>query len=207
MNKETEYFFIDGFLDSSLLQRLTLEKDDIPSGDTLPSICGYFINSDGTVKEDLTNPTIYNRYDDNSILKSLLPKSTGEIIDLLELKLKEHLSNPVVYNFRLLKNIVMNPKETFGRWHQDYNPIENFEDPKKQWITFFTISSPNTNSEFQVSYTSEWPDIWNRGIKETLSNNRLFSHNMNLGHQYHQKDNNDVTFLYIRWYDKPNNST
>ena len=38
-------------------------------------------------------------------------------------------------------------------------------------------------------------------VKETLSDNRLFAHNMNLGHQYHQNDKNDVTLIYIRWYD------
>ena len=92
---------------------------------------------------------------------------------------------------------------TNGRWHKDYNPIENFDDTTKQWITFFTLSGEDVNSEFQVSHADEWPDIWNRGIKETLSNNRLFGHNMNLGHQYYQNDKNDVVLIYIRWYDKP----
>jgi len=203
MNKEIEYFFIDDFLDSELSERLIREQNQMPAEETLPSLCGYLINPDGTCEEDVTNPTIYNRYHDNSILKSLLPTSTSETIDLLESKLKEHISNPVVYNFRVITNITMDPTHTSGGWHKDYNPIEKFDDLTKQWITFYTLSGGNVDSEFQVSYTSEWPDVWQRGIREVLSDNRLFGHNMNLGHQYHQNENNDVMMIYIRWYDKP----
>ena len=111
-------------------------------------------------------------------------------------------SKAMTNTLELINNEV-DPMHTSGRWHKDYNPIENFDDTTKQWITFFTLSSDNVDSEFQVSYADEWPDIWKRGVKETLSNNRLFAHNMNLGHQYYQNDNNKVTMIYIRWYDKP----
>ena len=153
--------------------------------------------------KDKTNPTLYNRYDDNSIVKRLLPDSMGELIDLIQQKLKPYLERPVIYNYRVLIDNQIDPMHTSGRWHKDYNPIENFDDTTKQWITFFTLSDTDVNSEFQVSYADEWPDIWRRGVKETLSNNRLFAHNMNLGHQYYQNDNNQVTMIYIRWYDKP----
>lgn len=191
----TEYFFIDEFLDSDSLQKITADKP-------LVDASGYLINPDGSLKEDKTNPTLYNRYDDNSIVKSLLPKSNGKLIDLIESQLKSYLTRPVIYNYRTLINNEVDPMHTSGRWHKDYNPIENFDDTTKQWITFFTLSSDNVNSEFQVSYADEWPDIWKRGVKETLSNNRLFAHNMNLGHQYYQNDKNDVVLIYIRWYDK-----
>lgn len=192
----TEYFFTDQFLNADLLQRLTINKP-------LEDQSGYLINPDGSLEEDKTNPTLYNRYDDNSIVKSLIPESAGELIDLIQLQLKPYLKRPVIYNYRVLINNQIDPMHTNGRWHKDYNPIENFDDTTKQWITFFTLSGEDVNSEFQVSHADEWPDIWNRGIKETLSNNRLFGHNMNLGHQYYQNDKNDVVLIYIRWYDKP----
>ncbi len=192
----TEYFFTDQFLDTDLLQRVTINKP-------LEDQSGYLINPDGSLEEDKTNPTLYNRYDDNSIVKSLIPESAGELIDLIQLQLKPYLKRPVIYNYRVLINNQIDPMHTNGRWHKDYNPIENFDDTTKQWITFFTLSGEDVNSEFQVSHADEWPDIWNRGVKETLSNNRLFGHNMNLGHQYYQNDKNDVVLIYIRWYDKP----
>jgi len=192
----TEYFFTDQFLNADLLQRVS---DDKPVEDQ----SGYLINPDGSLEENTTNPTLYNRYDDNSVVKSLLPESAGELIDLIQLQLKPYLERPVIYNYRVLIDNQIDPMHTSGRWHKDYNPIENFDDATKQWITFFTLSSDSVNSEFQVSYADEWPDIWHRGVKETLSNNRLFAHNMNLGHQYYQNDNNKVTMIYIRWYDKP----
>ena len=192
----TEYFFTDQFLNADLLQRVS---DDKPVEDQ----SGYLINPDGSLEENTTNPTLYNRYDDNSVDKSLLPESAGELIDLIQLQLKPYLERPVIYNYRVLIDNQIDPVHTSGRWHKDYNPIENFDDTTKQWITFFTLSDDNVDSEFQVSYADEWPDIWNRGVKETLSNNRLFAHNMNLGHQYYQNDNNKVTMIYIRWYDKP----
>lgn len=192
----TEYFFIDQFLDTNTLENITFDKP-------LEDQSGYLINPDGSLEEDKTNPTLYNRYNDNSIVKRLLPDSMGELIDLIQQQLNSYMTRPVIYNYRVLINNEVDPMHTSGRWHQDYNPIENFDDNTKQWITFFTISGDNIDSEFQVSYADEWPDIWNRGVKETLSNNRLFAHNMNLGHQYYQNDNNDVTMIYIRWYDKP----
>lgn len=192
----TEYFFIYQFLDTDTLQHVTIDKP-------LEDQSGYLINPDGSLEEDKTNPTLYNRYDDNSIVKRLLPDSMGELIDLIQQQLNPYMTRPVIYNYRVLINNEVDPLHTSGRWHQDYNPIENFDDNTKQWITFFTLSGDNIDSEFQVSYADEWPDIWNRGIRETLSNNKLFAHNMNLGHQYYQNDNNDVTLIYIRWYDKP----
>tara|TARA_R110000822_G_C15101739_1_gene471964 strand:- start:35 stop:616 length:582 start_codon:yes stop_codon:yes gene_type:complete len=190
-----KYFFTDQFLDTDLLQRITSDK---PSADK----SGYLINPDGSLEEDKVNPTLYNRYDNNSIVKNLLPDSIGELIDLIEFQLRPYLKRPIIYNFRTLVNNEVDPMHTNGRWHKDFNPIENFDDATKQWITFFTLSSDDVNSEFQVSPADEWPDIWNRGVKETLSNNRLFAHNMNMGHQYHQNEKNDVTLIYIRWYDK-----
>ena len=192
----TEYFFTDQFLDTDTLQHVTIDKP-------LEDRSGYLINPDGSLEEDKTNPTLYNRYDDNSIVKRLLPDSIGELIDLIQQQLNPYMTRPVIYNYRVLINNEVDPLHTSGRWHQDYNPIENFDDNTKQWITFFTLSGDNIDSEFQVSYADEWPDIWNRGIRETLSDNKLFAHNMNLGHQYYQNDNNDVTLIYIRWYDKP----
>ncbi len=192
----TEYFFTDQFLNADLLQRVS---DDKP----LIDYPGYLINPNADLLKDKTNPTLYNRYDDNSIVKRLLPDSMGELIDLIQQKLKPYLKRPVIYNYRVLIDNQIDPMHDAGRWHKDYNPIENFDDPTKQWITFFTLSDADVNSEFQVSYADEWPDIWHRGVRETLTNNKLFAHNMNLGHQYYQNDNNDVTMIYIRWYDKP----
>ena len=198
---DQQYFFIDNFLDTDLVSAIATEKTKLATIETLPDNCGHFINPDGIVVDDSTHPNIYNRYHDNSMLKSLLTKSVVNLIDKIRVSLTPYLNNPVIYNYATLPSLKMNVKETSGGWHKDYNPIENFDDATKQWITFFTLSSDDVNSEFQVSHTSEWPDVWKRGIKETLSDNRLFAHNMNLGHQYHQNDKNDVTLIYIRWYD------
>jgi hypothetical protein len=194
---DNNHFFVDNYLDADLLNKITLEKNELPSDKTLPTKCGYLINSDGSLEEDRKNPTLYNRYHDNSIVKSLLPESTRELIDLIQSKLQSRLSNPTVYNLKVLTNNVMDETESWGRWHKDYNPLH----PADLWLSFYTISGNEVNSEFQISPTSEWPDLWNRGVKETLSGNRLFCQNMNLGHQYHQNDKNDVTMIYIRWYD------
>ena len=72
-----KYFFTDQFLDTDLLQRITSDK---PSADK----SGYLINPDRSLEEDKVNPTLYNRYDNNSIVKNLLPESTRELIDLIE---------------------------------------------------------------------------------------------------------------------------
>ena len=91
----TEYFFTDQFLNADLLQRVS---DDKPVEDQ----SGYLINPDGSLEENTTNPTLYNRYDDNSVVKSLLPESAGELIDLIQLQLKPYLERPVIYNYRVL---------------------------------------------------------------------------------------------------------
>lgn len=201
-----KYFFIDDFLNQELLQRVTLDSTNLPSEQTLPNICGYLISDDGKYEQAPDHPYYYNRYHDNSILKSLLPGSIGEVIDLVKTELQQYMSNPVIYNFATMKNIVIDKREINGRWHKDYNPIENFFDDEKQWLVFISLSKDNVNSTFQITPTSEWPNIWNIGLNETLSNNRLFAHNMNLGHQYHQHDIDDVTLLGMRWYDKLSNS-
>ena len=196
-----KHFFVDNFLDVDLLNKTTLEKNELPSDETLPIKCGYLINSDGSLEEDRKNPTLYNRYHDNSIVKSLLPESTRELIDLIQSQLQSHLSNPTVYNLKVLTNNIMDKTHTWGRWHKDFNPIEGYDDLTNLWLSFYTISGDEVNSEFQISPTEEWPDVWKRGRKEVLSNNRLLCHNMNMGHQYHQHDKNDVVIVYIRWYD------
>jgi hypothetical protein len=63
------------------------------------------------------------------------------------------------------------------------------------------FTTNQVNSQFQISPTSEWPNIWNIGKKETLKSNQLFGHNMNLGHQYFENDLNDLCIMYVRWYD------
>ena len=81
----TEYFFTDQFLNADLLQRVS---DDKP----LVDFPGYLSNPDGDLLRDKTNPTLYNRYDDNSIVKRLLPDSMGKLIDLIQQQLNPYMS-------------------------------------------------------------------------------------------------------------------
>ena len=87
---DQQYFFIDNFLDTDLVSAIATEKTKLATIETLPDNCGHFINPDGIVVDDSTHPNIYNRYHDNSMLKSLLPKSVGNLID----KIRPNKSTP-----------------------------------------------------------------------------------------------------------------
>lgn len=191
-----KYFYIPDFLDTTLHQAL-LDPVNHCAG------IGYTINEDGstTITED--DPVIRNRYSDDSLLIPRLPEPLARFIHLAKGKMIEHGAiAPTVFNINAIIKPDPDIRTTAGQWHKDYNLITHITDPNKLWFTMLSLSSSEVNSEFMVSPTASWPDIWNIGVRTTVESNKLFGHTMNLGHQYFKKDKNDLTLLYIRWYDR-----
>ena len=191
-----KYFYESDFLDTALHQAL-LDPANHCAG------VGYTINEDGSTIITEDDPVIRNRYNDDSLLIPRLPEPLQRFIHLTKGKMVEHGAIiPTVYNISALVKPDPDTRTTVGRWHKDYNLITNVTDPNKLWFTMLSLGSNDVTSEFMVSPTSEWPNLWNIGVKTTLESNKLFGHTMNLGHQYFKKDKNDLTLLYIRWYDR-----
>lgn len=193
-NSKYNYFYKENFLDDDL-HHLMLDKNNWCLGK------GVRINEDGTHTTE-SEPLFKNRYKDNTVLKSILPNPTQNVVTKLESLLIENgVVSPIVYNLNFMVDIKIDPTHINGRWHKDFNLISDINDPIKLWFTMLCFTSNQINSQFQISPTSEWPNIWNIGKKETLMSNQLFGHNMNLGHQYFENDLNDLCIMYVRWYD------
>jgi len=190
-----KYFYELNFLDSELHQSMLDPINHLANR-------GMMIDENGIVIDD-SDPVIRNRYKDNSVLFNVLPETTVKFLNLVRDKIVgTGAVDPIVFNISALINPDPDPRTTVGIWHKDYNLIPEITDPNKLWFTMYSLAEQEVNSEFLVSPTSEWPDIWNRGVKEVLTSNRLFGHSMNLGHQYFKKDKNELVLLYVRWYDK-----
>lgn len=191
-----KYFYETDFLDTTLHQALSDPINHCAG-------VGYTINEDGSITVTETDPVIRNRYSDDSILIPLLPEPLQEFINLAKGKMIEQGAViPTIFNISALIKPDPDVRTTVGQWHKDYNLITNITDPNKLWFTMLSLGSNDVTSEFMVSPTSEWPNLWNIGVRTTLESNKLFGHTMNLGHQYFKKDKNDLTLLYIRWYDR-----
>ena len=190
-----KYFYQENFLDQDLHESML-----DPINQCMDLI--FAIDNQGL----LSYPNIdhiENRYHNNSILKDNVPESTKALIELLENKLKlEGLEVPTIYNLALLSNPTVDPfYDASFEWHRDYNPIKHITDPNKLWFTMLSLSRHEVDSEFMISPSPEGPEFWNHGVRTTVSTNKLFGHNINMGHQYIPKTKNQLGFLYIRWYD------
>jgi hypothetical protein len=189
------FFYKENFLENNLHQLMLDQKNWCLD-------YGCLVQEDGTYTIEQADSVIKNRYKDNTIVRSLLPEPAQNVVTNLENVLREHgVKDPVLFNFKVLTNITMDPIHLYGRWHKDFNLITHITDPLKLWFTMLCLTTNEVDSEFQVSPTSEWPNIWNIGVKKVLQSNQLFGHNMNLGHQYFQNPKNDLGILYVRWYD------
>jgi hypothetical protein len=199
---DLKYFYQPNFLDSELHELMLDTKNQCLD-------FGMTIDSDGSIVFDKgygdghNSGTVFrNRYKDNSIIKDNLSQPFKSVIDLLEIKLIENgVKNPVIFNLGMMINPNPSPSNKNYGWHKDYNIIDHIQDPLKLWFTIFSLTKNEVTSEFMVSPTSEGVDYWKLGVKEIVDSNKLFAHNMNLGHQYIVGNKNEVTIMYGRWYD------
>jgi hypothetical protein len=190
-----KYFYHPDFLDSDLHQSMLDPINHLANK-------GMMIDENGIVTDD-SDPVVRNRYKDNSVLFNNLPQPMVRFLNTVRDKIIDNGAvDPVVFNISALINPDPDPKTTVGKWHKDYNLIPEISDPNKLWFSMYSLTLQEANSEFLVSPTAEWPNIWNIGVKEVLTTNKLFGHTMNLGHQYFKKDKNELVLLYIRWFDK-----
>ncbi len=190
-----KYFYEPNFLDSELHQSMLDPINHLAN-------TGMMIDENGIVTYD-SDSVLKNRFSDNSVLFDVLPNTTVKFLNLVKDKIINNGAvDPIVFNISALINPDPDPKTTIGVWHKDFNLVTHITDANKLWFTMYSLSIQEVNSEFLISPTAQWPDIWNRGVKEVLTSNKLFGHTMNLGHQYFQRDKNDLILLYIRWYDK-----
>jgi len=190
-----QYFCIHGFLDESLHSQMVLPGNQCQSLDVL-------ITEDGNTIMGTNDNVIKNRYKDNSIVVDFLPPAFRSVIEQLKNQLiKQGLKNPIVYNIAVLPNPVTTPGTAGHGWHKDYNPIKDISDASKLWITFLALSQSEINTKFVVSPTADGPGLWNIGIDLALTSNVAIGHNMNLGHNYVGGTKNNLSLMYIRWYD------
>jgi hypothetical protein len=161
---------------------------------------GILINSDGTVINNDTT-IIANRYHDNTILKEIVSTALRKMIEVNESHLLEcGVKVPVLFNFGVLVNPHPTPDMKSYGWHKDFNLID-IQDPLKLWFSMLMLSDHDVDSEFLVSPTPEGPGFWNIGVRTKATSNKLFGHNMNLGHGFFPGENNQVYVLYMRWFD------
>ena len=162
---------------------------------------GLSVDIDGNVSTG-NGEASSNRYRDNSIFKDNLPDATRTLIELLENRLiQQGVKVPILFNLMTIVDPYPLPGMKAYGWHKDFNLIEHIQDPLKLWFTMLSLTRHEVNSEFMVSPTPEGPEFWNIGVRTTVESNKLFGHNMNLGHGYFPKEKNQVGILYIRWYD------
>ena len=189
-----QWFYQENFLDENLFHLMLSKENQCVD-------LSLLIEKDGSVSYD-TDGVIKNRYSDNTIIKKILPNPTVSVITILENKLKSMgLKNPVLYNLHTLINPTPKKGTRGYGWHKDFNCIKHTNDPLKLWFTMLSLTDKKVNSEFMISPTKDGPTLWNIGIQTTVDKNKLFGHNMNLGHDYIAKDKNELGFLYIRWFD------
>jgi hypothetical protein len=195
MNKSKyQWFYQTDFLDQELHEQML---DPVNQCVNL----GLSVNSDGSTS--IGNGEVNtNRYSDNSIFKANIPNPTKNLVELLENKLIDAgVKVPVLFNFMNIIDPDPSPMTKAYGWHKDYNIVEHIQDPLKLWFTMLSLTNDEVNSEFMISPTPEGPEFWNMGVRTIVTSNKLFGHNMNLGHEYFPKDKNHVGILYIRWYD------
>jgi len=162
---------------------------------------GLTVDVDGQASNE-KGDLLTNRYSDNSIFKDNLPVATKSLLEILENRLIEAgVKVPVLFNFMTMVDPVPAPHMRSYGWHKDFNSIDHIQDPLKLWFTVLSLTKHEVNSEFMVSPTKDGPEFWNIGVRTTVDSNKLFGHNMNMGHGYFPKEKNHVGILYIRWYD------
>ena len=189
-----KWFYRTDFLDAGLHKKML---DPVNQCINL----GLSVNVDGSINFD-GKELLSNRFKDNSIFKANLPAATKDVVELLENELKlMGCKVPTIFNFMTIINPYPIPGMKAYGWHKDFNLIDHVQDPLKLWFTMLMLSSDEVTSEFMVSPGPDGPDFWNMGVRTTASSNKLFGHNMNLGHGYFPKEKNQVGVLYIRWYD------
>lgn len=195
MNKsDYKWFYQTDFLDAGLHAKML---DPVNQCINL----GLSVNIDGSVNFDGKELST-NRYKDNSIFKEHLPEATKDVLGRLENELKlAGCKVPTIFNLMTIINpYPIQGMKAYG-WHKDFNLIDHVQDPLKLWFTMLMLSSDEVTSEFMVSPGPDGPDFWSMGVRTTASSNKLFGHNMNLGHGYFPREKNQVGVLYIRWYD------
>lgn len=193
---QTKYnwFYEPDFLDQVLHERMLY-----PTNQCID--LGLSVDVDGNVSTG-NGEASSNRYRDNSIFKDNIPDTTRTLIELLENRLiQQGVKVPILFNFMTIVDPHPLPGMKAYGWHKDFNLIEHVQDPLKLWFTMLSLTRHEVNSEFMVSPTPEGPEFWNIGVRTTVTSNKLFGHNMNLGHGYFPKEKNHVGILYIRWYD------
>jgi hypothetical protein len=162
---------------------------------------GLLVDENGTVSFG-NGEASSNRYHTNDVFKNNLPNSTKSVIEILENRLIEAgVKVPILFNFMTIIDPHPLPGMKAYGWHKDFNLIDHIQDPLKLWFTMLSLTEYETNSEFMVSPTADGPDFWKLGVRTTVDSNKLFGHNMNMGHGYFPKEKNQVGILYIRWYD------
>ena len=195
--KRSDYrcFCNTNFLDDALYQSMLIPENQFVGK-------GLMVSDDGSYTVDLEEFTLKNRYKDNSVLLTALPTSLAKVIEVTKNRLiREGLKNPVAFNIRALVNPESDPMSRGHGWHKDYNCVPHIDDPLKLWITMMVLSNDASDSTFMVSPGPEGPGLWNIGYKKIVCPNMLFAHNMNLGHEYIAGAKNNLSLLYIRWYD------
>lgn len=193
---QTKYnwFYEPDFLDQVLHERMLYPINQCID-------LGLSVDIDGNVSTG-NGEASSNRYRDNSIFKDNIPDATRILIELLENRLIEQgVKVPILFNLMTIVDPHPLPGMKAYGWHKDFNLIEHIQDPLKLWFTMLSLTRQEVNSEFMVSPTPEGPEFWNMGVRTTVESNKLFGHNMNLGHGYFPKEKNHVGILYIRWYD------
>jgi len=189
-----KWFYESDFLDLALHEQML-----DPTNQCID--LGLLVDVDGNVTTGNGGESS-NRYRDNSIFKDNIPFATKVLIEILENKLIDAgVKVPTLFNFMTIVNPHPLPGMKAYGWHKDFNLIEHIQDPLKLWFTMLSLTRHEVNSEFMVSPTADGPEFWNIGVRTTVESNKLFGHNMKLGHGYFPKDKNQVGILYIRWYD------
>ena len=190
-----QYFCVHDFLDESLHSQMVLPENQCQTLNVL-------ITEDGNTIVDTGNDLVRNRYKDNSIVVDLLSPAFKSVLEQLKNQLiKQGLNNPIVYNIAVFTNPVTIPGTSGHGWHKDYNPIKHISDTSKLWITFLALSSSEIDTRFIVSPTADGLTLWDIGVDLTLASNVAIGHNMNLGHNYIAASKNNLSLIYIRWYD------
>lgn len=195
MNREKyKWFYEPDFLDQDF-HKIMLDPDN-QCIDT-----GLSIANDGSISFQKSS-VLTNRYPNNIIFKDNIPPVTRSLIEKIESRLMiAGCKVPVLFNFSTLIDPRPTPDMKAYGWHKDFNIITHITDPLKLWFTILTLSKEDVDSEFMVCPTPDGPDFWNIGIKTKATTNKLFGHNMNLGHGYFPHGKNHVRIVYTRWYD------
>lgn len=151
---------------------------------------------------DSTDICIKNYCQDQRVIESVLPQPLVGCIRNIRQSLTENgAKNPKLRHIATLVDPEVNPRSKAYGWHKDYNIEKDIKDEKKLWLTFLILSEKEINSKFVVSPTPEGLGFWNIGMDLTLETNLLIAHTLNLGHNYIEMDKNELSLIYMRWYE------